>query len=318
MNWVQFSVEPLKPHQILSFLTRKSPKETLALREQHATEIMTLLKGTYNLADLAQRPILLDMIAETLAHGGTASAATPAALYGAYVETWLRIDADKGTFRSLVSPEVRLAFSVALAWIFQDRNIQSIHWRDLQSLVGDYFDLDEADDVDHFGADVQTCTFLVRDDEGSFAFAHLSFQEYFCARFLVNKDEDLKGLIHSVLDESGPTLREISDTSPAVVDFVGDLIGFPISPPFWESVAEILSQNPSDLMFRAPNVVDSSLTNMLALAEGDAMLLELADVGEAFSAAYEAFHSRVRQRANGQGDTGWLHRLAGILERRRV
>ncbi|MDG4595139.1 MAG: restriction endonuclease [Candidatus Contendobacter sp.] len=317
-SWHHFELQPLTVSQIRSLLARKSPRKSPEARQKQANVIFKTVQSTYNLMDLAARPILLEMIAGTLARRRVSPIANPATLYSLYVDTWLRVDADKGAFRSLVSPEDRLAFSITLAWIFQDNNIQSIHWTKLQELVGDYFDLEEADDVDHFGADIRACTFLVRDDNGNFSFAHLSFQEYFCARFLVDEDERLANLLSYTLEDPEVTLGDVANSSPAIINFAGDLLGCPVNPSFWERVNEILAAHPETAHLHAQSAsTDETLSNMLAMSDGDISLFELRETCDAFRDAYQALKQAISLVAEGPPPQEWARELLTQLQRGR-
>jgi formylglycine-generating enzyme required for sulfatase activity len=51
----------------------------------------------------------------------------------------------------------------------------------LPDRVASHFGLQDAEQIDHFAADVRTGNFLNRDAEGNYAFAHKSFMEFFAA-----------------------------------------------------------------------------------------------------------------------------------------
>ena len=323
-KWEHYKVTPFETDQILSFLSKRSPFKTDTARKKHAKKIIEVIKSTYNLSDLAKRPILLDMIGQTIRSGKISEVQNPASLYNMYVETWLQIDADKGAFRSLISPEDRLSFSIALAWVFYDQNIQEIHWTELQSLVGEYFNLDEIDDIDHFGSDVRTCTFLTRDDEGYFKFAHLSFQEYFCARFLVNTDVKLKQALHSISFEPKISIYDIWESSPRILHFVSDLLNCPVSPEFWSYVEKSLADNIETFSMNSKKnntiiKMENSLHNMLLeMVGGESMVFELHDLAAAYRDPYHEFCSYIEILGDKFPNTSWITELSEALKMKRL
>lgn len=316
----RYEMQPLDPGQVKAYIARKLGG-AVNTRSKRAATIVHTIETTYNLADLARRPILLDMITETLGRGNSSRIASPAGLYRTYVDTWLAIDADKGAIRGLMSPADRLSFSIALAWIFQDFDQQEIHWRELQRLVGTYFRLDEADDVDHFGSDVRTSTFLQRDDQGNFRFAHLSFQEYFCARFLVEGHPDLKRLLQVILENADISLVALADKSASVLDFAGDMIGCPINPFFWRFIREGIAGNQERIQKAVerhgvgPTAGD--LHFLLQMADGDASAFELSDMSFAYRNTYLALRSILQRMVEERTET-WAKLLYGVLQRGRL
>ena len=323
-KWLFYDLEPLGPSQIRSFLEKQSPYKSSSSRKKHVDNIMNLIEKTYNLGDLAKRPILLEMIAETVVQKDMSLAINPATLYSLYVDTWLQIDADKGAFRNLISPDDRRYFSIVLAWILQDSGIQQVHWKELQNLVSDYFRLEEADDIDHFSSDVRTCTFLSRDDEGYLKFAHLSFQEYFCARFLVEGDEELKYLFHDILIEPQIDLMGLWERSPAVLDFVADILDCPVSPGFWDYVQSVIAERPLFQKFieansKRNNVLNAeSLFHLTKMAYGETIAFELCDLADAYRGTYKFLCKVALVYLEENPTEKWLKKFTSILLNRRL
>jgi sulfatase modifying factor 1 len=56
-----------------------------------------------------------------------------------------------------------------------------VHYSRIPDRVKERFGLEKAEEIDHFEADVRTCNFLNRDDEGDYTFVHKSFMEFFAA-----------------------------------------------------------------------------------------------------------------------------------------
>ena len=57
----------------------------------------------------------------------------------------------------------------------------ALHYSRIPDRVKGHFELEKAQEIDHFEADVRTCNFLNRDEEGNYAFDHKSFMEFFAA-----------------------------------------------------------------------------------------------------------------------------------------
>jgi len=216
--------------------------------------------------------------------------------------------------------EERLSFSIALAWILQDSGESEIHWQELQGLVGNYFQLEEYDDVDHFGGDIRTSTFLNRNEGGFYQFAHLSFQEYFCARYLVAPPEELGDLFEDILSEPDITLADLAYRSSATLDFAGDMLGCPINPYYWQQVREFIATN-QDRLINAKGAdsgrsIDiNSVRRMLEMAEGEAAAFELSDMAGAYKNIYRQLRSAVSEELkNSHEPEPWLLKLNALLD----
>jgi formylglycine-generating enzyme required for sulfatase activity len=79
--------------------------------------------------------------------------------------------------------------------------------------VREHFGLDKADEIDYFAHDIRTCSFLNRDGEGNYRFAHKSFQEFFLAQWLAPRlldgsapemriNEEIRGFVRGLLAEA--------------------------------------------------------------------------------------------------------------------
>jgi formylglycine-generating enzyme required for sulfatase activity len=167
------------------------------------------IQDTYNLPELAQRPVLLDMIACSLPELEPGQALNAAKLYEAYTDLWLKRDEDKG--RHLITRDDKRLFMQALALEMLRRQELSIHYLKLPERVQDHFHLDKEREVDYFDSDIRTCSFLNRDPEGNYRFLHKSFGEFFVAQWLAPKlldttapemriNEEIRGFVHGLLE----------------------------------------------------------------------------------------------------------------------
>ncbi|MCK4316390.1 MAG: NACHT domain-containing protein, partial [Anaerolineae bacterium] len=142
----------------------------------------TQIEETYNLAELAQRPVLLDMIARSLPELEAGRAVNAARLYEAYTDLWLARDEEKG--RTLITRADKRLFMQELALEMLHREKLSLHYSRLPERVRAHFRLEKAAEIDYFEHDIRTCSFLNRDAEGNYRFVHKSFQEFFVAQWL--------------------------------------------------------------------------------------------------------------------------------------
>ncbi|MCX5643081.1 MAG: restriction endonuclease [Phycisphaerae bacterium] len=158
--------------------------------------VKDFLMEVYDLRDLMTRPILLSMIAETVVHGAIDVAnkklvMSPAILYRAYTDMKLNIDWRKGPTRRLLSADERRMFAKATAiGMFRRRKLE-LSYEELKEVVqtapseiSTLRSVFERASAEEIATDVQTCTFLSRQDDGLFRFIHKSFMEYFVALHL--------------------------------------------------------------------------------------------------------------------------------------
>ena len=143
-------------------------------------EIIQRIKSTYDLKDLARRPILLNLIVKTIPELPRDKPIDAAIVYEVYTDFWLERDWGKGDKRHLVEKETRRRFTVELAWQMYTDDTLSIHHTNLSSKVEAAF-TEYNENSEFFNTDIRTCTFLNRDSAGNFSFIHPSFMEFFVA-----------------------------------------------------------------------------------------------------------------------------------------
>jgi formylglycine-generating enzyme required for sulfatase activity len=178
---------PFQPEDIQMMLRARFPGEWQGYRQQ--------IEDTYNLKELAQRPVLLDMIARSLPHLKPGQAVNAAQLYEAYTDLWLLRDEEKG--RTLITRADKRLFMQELALEMLRREELSIHFSRLPERARAHFQLEKAAEIDYFEHDIRTCSFLNRDGEGNYRFVHKSLGEFFVAQWLAPK----------LLDGSAPEMR---------------------------------------------------------------------------------------------------------------
>ncbi|MBN1342924.1 MAG: TIR domain-containing protein, partial [Phycisphaerae bacterium] len=184
-------------------LRQQSNAEVVYLQEFSEVQIQEYLRRTrgddadadwltirriYNLRDLAQRPLLLDMIVKSLPRLDPDDCVNAANLYTVYTNLWVERDYRKG--RVVLTQETKLALMMELAWWMWQQESGSITTKDLVAFVAKLqaagaieFGDEEVDDI---AREVQTASFLRRDHDGNFSFMHRSFGEFFLARRILS------------------------------------------------------------------------------------------------------------------------------------
>jgi transcriptional regulator with XRE-family HTH domain len=164
-------IEELSERQIIRYLRKHTVDWKPILRK---------IRTTYDLRDLAKRPLLLWMIVETKEQLMGRLSVNAADLYDAYTRIWIEHE----DWRSVMNPEQKAEFMERLALeMFRQDEKQAIHYRDLSKSLREHFEGRMAPGTDDiFEHDVRTCSFLNRDDAGYYRFIHKSFMEFFVAR----------------------------------------------------------------------------------------------------------------------------------------
>ena len=300
--YAQYSLDFLDRQQIESFLARRCG-------DGAASRIVEKIKTTYNLRDLAKRPILLEMIGETFREEQARQIVSPADMYNAYTGAWLDIDHSKGYFRQLLTSRDRLAFSIGLAATFQRESIHQIHWTDLQRIVQDYFRLEEPDDVDHFSGDIRTCTFLHRDDDGYYEFAHQSFQEYFLARFIVSDEQELWHTFGVGYWIEAP----FANLPDAVVNFASDIARVPLHTRYWERVQDALAFASRKLLWENDQAEDMVVASVVDLVDEWRSVEDTREFVSKYRATLELLRSTCSKSIKEYPDSKAFRKLEALL-----
>lgn len=192
-------IQPLSPERIREYLNHVAP--------DGADKVL----GNLRLGQLATRPILLDMVVETLPKLLLLTGApTTSDLYRLYTEQWLGRD----DWRCKMDHESRRFFSENLAYHFYKQKLTSLHYRDLPPIVQQHFpEVKKFRDLEYFDVDIRTSAFLSRDASGNYSFSHKSFYEYFVARKVVG-------------DALGQGVIETKNRYPTeIMDFIEEIVG---------------------------------------------------------------------------------------------
>lgn len=193
---------PFNIPQIEQYVRRTKPKTY--------KQVLHKIRATYNLMELSQRPMLLEMIVKSIdkLEGKQINAAT---LYRVVTDVWIHRD----EWRDVLTPEEKLALLMNLAQRLWLEDALSIHYTTLLEYLKRQFDSQIIDSRELFEIDseIRTASFLTRDDSGNYGFAHRSHMEFFFARYLA--DELSKGNFECI------NTRRIS---PEIIGFLQDMI----------------------------------------------------------------------------------------------
>lgn len=136
------------------------------------------------ISSLADRPILLNMIVNTIGRSEDLVEINAAELYERYTAIWLQRD----NWRCHLTPEQRTNISKILAFELVRQQSPGIHHGELRRRVNSYFGDEMPPDVlDQYAHEVRTCTFLKNDLQGVYRFAHRSFAEFLASKHMLDQ-----------------------------------------------------------------------------------------------------------------------------------
>lgn len=204
---------PFTEKQIVAYL-----KQTLP--DQDPERLLELIRSVHNLSELAERPYTLSLIAREIPQierwkmeGKTVSGVT---LYKHMVQSWLERDAGKHTLTPTHKQRIMEYFAGALhqskkkTWSVEDVEQWLIDFLlDHPRIAAHY----EGKDRELLKEDLRTATFLVREGEDQFRFAHTSLLEFFLACHL-----------YRGLQEGEMERWDIPNVSRETHDFLGQLL----------------------------------------------------------------------------------------------
>ncbi|MBF0631026.1 MAG: pentapeptide repeat-containing protein [Magnetococcales bacterium] len=190
-----FRTEELRLLYLLPFDEERIREYLERILPGQGERTLTLFKEVHDLLDLATRPYLLQLITDSLewirrrARPGTK--VTAGDIYEGVVEHWLERDREKMGILSYTIPPAMEAMA-RLLWERERQSCphqQIFEWQmahartlSLDSPVPGFEELHE-----RLNTLLRTASFLSRDGEGNYRFAHTSFLEFFLARTL-NKE----------------------------------------------------------------------------------------------------------------------------------
>ncbi|NTV67410.1 MAG: TIR domain-containing protein [Chlorobaculum sp.] len=203
--------------------------------------IIELFGKVHNLSDLASRPYTLNLVTEFIpdierlaAENAQVNTAT---LYDTTVENWLARDEGKHEF----STPHKKRLMKSLAAETHRRGGEGLKTDELDEWLDEWLAAHSAVSEAYRGEkpretlkkDLRTATFIIREEEKSFSFAHTSLQEYFLAGFIVDALS---------ARQFEPIELEMKMPSKETLDFVADMLAADErkSDPVVERLASIL------------------------------------------------------------------------------
>ncbi len=176
----RINVEKFNQEQIRRYIVKNTGSEATA------REFLGIIDNTYNLKELSERPLLLNMIVKTLSTLKDSKQLNVVDLYLAYTNDWIERD----DWRSQMTPQGKRQFMWELAVkMYECGGDFSLHYSHLERPKKNLFkpqQSEKSEKGDYFKYEITTCSFLNRGSSGNYKFIHKSFMEYFVAEYLFN------------------------------------------------------------------------------------------------------------------------------------
>ncbi|MBU1180625.1 MAG: sigma-70 family RNA polymerase sigma factor [Proteobacteria bacterium] len=184
LYWELISRKGFKIAYLRSFNVSQIEEYVQRAKPNQAKVALDRIRSTYNLMELSQRPMLLEMIVKSVDRLSVTEI-NPATLYMVFTDAWIHRD----QWRDVLSPEAKLAFLTGLAHSLWHEDAVSIHY----SRLTEYLQNELASQIQNpqqlieIDSEIRTASFLTRDDSGNYGFAHKSYAEFFLARYLADE-----------------------------------------------------------------------------------------------------------------------------------
>ncbi|GAB2650498.1 NACHT domain-containing protein [Emticicia sediminis] len=184
-------------------------------------KIYATLSEIHNLAELSQRPVLLNFLGEIIedieAIALENTNITTANIYDRVVHK--SFDRDSAKHEIPVSIKIKVLEEIA-AFLWKRTN-RTIEFDKLEEFLSEYLANGSAAMKKLYSnkaeealyKDLRNATLLVRSDEKNFGFSHTSVQEYFLAKYILDK-----------LNKAEYTFLKLQNISPETIDFVLDML----------------------------------------------------------------------------------------------
>ncbi len=191
---------------VLTGFDEKDVAEYLEKRFQDRKKLSgarNIIHGSYDLADLARRPVLIDLICNEIDKSGGIIQITdesievddPGSLYKWITDRWLERDEKYGTL--LTTRKEILAIIEGVAFIIQNNPDAKVNYREFPEIVEAHGDIQTSRAQQEYPSDIRRCAYMTCDPDSNFYFMHRSFWEYFVGKRLAadlkeNKTEKAK------------------------------------------------------------------------------------------------------------------------------
>lgn len=198
-------LEPLSDIQIEEVIIRRVGEEDGAAVAQHILDMP-------NLAELARKPVLIELMLAALDEVGAELLTSPAQVY--LYATNALLMRNITTQRTFTSTSDKLFFLCELAWEMISEDNLRIRYRQIPQRIREWFGQRVDDEeLDHWDFDLRNQTLLHRTAAGEYEFAHKSLAEYFVAYKFATE-------LGCLASEFTETYREADDT-PCKIPYVG-------------------------------------------------------------------------------------------------
>jgi RNA polymerase sigma factor (sigma-70 family) len=169
-------LRPFTLSQIESYVRKVKPAT--------ANEALEKIRRTYNLIELSQRPMLLEMIVKSIDRLQTGNI-NQATLYSVFTDAWVHRD----RWRDVLKPEAKLRLLMKLAHSLWSDERLGLHYSELLEYVRVELAglIQSSNQLVELDSEIRTASFLTRDGNGNYAFAHKSYGEYFLAKFIAQQ-----------------------------------------------------------------------------------------------------------------------------------
>lgn len=250
-------LNPFKESDLVTYLEKFFP---INWKEYYHTIV-----GTYNLLELAEKPILLELMVETLPQIKIEEneKVNHASLYDRYTKFWLQRD----DWRSYLSSNEREFITEELAFYLFINDKDKIFYEELPKLIQERFPRKRSFEIECLDQDVRTCTFLNRDNKGDYSFVHQSFMEFFVAKKFANEikngnssnfgtkklSPEIAGFLMNLTAETGTFYNFIKSTTNKSFSEVGYLGGNSAT------ILKLLGKDFSEMDFSSTVLVGANL-----------------------------------------------------------
>ena len=173
-----FQIAYLRP-----FETWQIEEYVMQVKGEEGKKALLRIRELYNLMELSRRPMLLEMIVKSIAR--LREDTNAADLYDAFTNIWIQRD----RWRNVLEPDQKRLILTRLAWHLFNRKRTAIHYKDLLEHLAQH-DPRYANDpgaLVYLDSEVRTASFLVRDEQGNYSFAHKSYAEFFLAAHVLKR-----------------------------------------------------------------------------------------------------------------------------------
>jgi hypothetical protein len=205
-----YRLRPLTKPQIKTFVTAR--KADLRKAGSSPTAVVKFIEKTYDLTDLATRPMLLAFIVESVIIGALdpkrSDELGAGGLYDNYTQTKLELDIAKGPTRARGLPvELRRRMAEDLAVILYREAALETSFEDVLSrIVEGIPEIQQERRLQHLSeeeiaTDFATSSFITLTADGECRFIHKSFRGFFVARAIKNTFPKLHPLLEASLEQ---------------------------------------------------------------------------------------------------------------------